>query len=58
MFVVAFVQSIALQQYFHVIFRLGMNVRTAVIGMVYSKVRDDDNCIIKFDLKSSAPVID
>ncbi|KAJ7390689.1 Multidrug resistance-associated protein 1 [Desmophyllum pertusum] len=37
MFAVALVQSIALQQYFHVVFTLGMNVRTAVIGMVYSK---------------------
>ena len=38
MFVVALVQSLALQHYFHVIFSLGMKVRTAVIGMVYSKV--------------------
>ncbi|KAL9964351.1 hypothetical protein ACROYT_G027981 [Oculina patagonica] len=37
MFVVALVQSVALQQYFRVIFSLGMKVRAAVIGMVYSK---------------------
>ena len=46
MFLVALVQSLALQQYFHVVFVLGMKIRTAVIGMIYSKVwnihvRDD-----------------
>lgn len=38
MFAVATVQSLALQQYFHIVFILGLKVRTAVIGMVYSKV--------------------
>jgi len=37
MFVVALVQSLALQQYFQVCFTLGLQVRTAVLGMVYSK---------------------
>lgn len=39
MFVVALVQSICLQQYFHFVTVLGMKIRTAVIGMVYSKVQ-------------------
>lgn len=37
-FAVALTQSIALQQYFHIVFTLGMKIRTAVIGMVYEKV--------------------
>ena len=59
MFAVALVQSIALQQYFHVVFTLGMNVRTAVIGMVYSKVlaecrthvKHNLDCIFNYNLK-------
>ena len=39
MFVVALVQSICLQQYFHFVTVLGMKIRTAVIGMVYSTVQ-------------------
>ena len=40
MFMVALVQSLALQQYFQICFTLGLQVRTAVLGMVYSKVRN------------------
>lgn len=38
MFAVGLIQSITLQQYFHVAYCLGLKVRTAVVGMVYSKV--------------------
>ena len=38
MFVVAFVQSIILHQYFHRCFVVGMRLRTAIISAVYRKV--------------------
>ena len=38
LFVVAFVQSMILHQYFHRCFLVGMHVRTAVISSVYRKV--------------------
>ena len=38
MLFVALLQSVAQQQYFHVMVTLGLKVRTAVVGMVYSKV--------------------
>ncbi|XP_015764594.1 PREDICTED: multidrug resistance-associated protein 1-like, partial [Acropora digitifera] len=37
MLFVALLQSVAQQQYFHVMVTLGLKVRTAVVGMVYSK---------------------
>ena len=55
MFLVAFTQSIAIQQYFHIVFTLGMKIRTAVIGMVYAKVLDriSDNLNILLLWKNS-----
>ena len=39
MFVSAILQSLVLQQYFHIMFTLGMRVRSSVIGLLYEKVR-------------------
>ena len=39
MVVTALVQSVFLQQYFHVCFTVGMRLRSAVINAVYKKVR-------------------
>lgn len=39
LFIVAIFQSLFLQQYFHLCFTLGMKVRTAIMAMVYKKVR-------------------
>lgn len=38
MFVSAILQSLVLQQYFHIMFTLGMRVRSSVIGLLYEKV--------------------
>lgn len=38
MLVVSSIESIFLQQYFHHSFRMGMNLRTCIIGAVYRKV--------------------
>ncbi|PIO52341.1 ABC transporter, ATP-binding protein, partial [Teladorsagia circumcincta] len=38
MFIVAVVQSMILHQYFHLMFRLGMNIRSVLTSAVYSKV--------------------
>jgi len=38
LFVAALVQSLLLQQYFQRCLTIGMNVRTAIISAVYSKV--------------------
>ena len=39
MFVSATVQSIIVQQYFWLVLKLGMRIRTAILGVVYDKVR-------------------
>jgi ATP-binding cassette subfamily C (CFTR/MRP) protein 1 len=39
MFIVAFVQSMLLHQYFHRCMVVGMRIRTALIAAVYKKVR-------------------
>ena len=41
MFVSAILQSLVLQQYFHIMFKLGMRVRSTVIGLLYEKVRSN-----------------
>ena len=38
LFIVAFVQSMVLHQYFHRCFLTGMHIRTAIISAVYRKV--------------------
>ena len=38
MFVSATLQSLVLQQYFHIMVTLGMKIRSAVIGLIYEKV--------------------
>ena len=43
MFVSAILQSLVLQQYFHIMFTLGMRVRSSVIGLLYEKVRVNKN---------------
>ena len=43
MFVSAILQSLVLQQYFHIMFTLGMRVRSSVIGLLYEKVRINKN---------------
>ncbi|ETN85367.1 hypothetical protein NECAME_16796 [Necator americanus] len=40
MFVVAVFQSMILHQYFHLMFRLGMNIRSVLTSAVYSKASD------------------
>ncbi|KAK5969866.1 Multidrug resistance-associated protein 1 [Trichostrongylus colubriformis] len=37
MFIVAMIQSMILHQYFHLMFRLGMNIRSVLTSAVYSK---------------------
>ena len=44
MFVAATIESLILQQYFHLMMTTGMRVRSAVIGMVYEKVRKELIC--------------
>lgn len=39
MFSAAVAQSLLLQQYFHVMLTIGAKLKTAVTGMVYTKVR-------------------
>lgn len=39
LFLAAMVQSLFLNQYFHRCFTMGMNVRTSVIALIYSKAR-------------------
>ena len=56
MCLVAMLQSIALHQYFHVVSVLGLNVRTAVIGMVYTKVGTRD-CIEFYSNVNSCTLI-
>lgn len=41
MFVSAILQSLVLQQYFHIMFTLGMRVRSSVIGLLYEKVSNN-----------------
>lgn len=43
MFVSAILQSLVLQQYFHIMFTLGMRVRSSVIGLLYEKVSINKN---------------
>ena len=43
MFVSAILQSLVLQQYFHIMFTLGMRVRSSVIGLLYEKVSINNN---------------
>ena len=43
MFVSAILQSLVLQQYFHIMFTIGMRVRSSVIGLLYEKVRINKN---------------
>lgn len=43
MFVSAILQSLVLQQYFHIMFKLGMRVRSSIIGLLYEKVRINKN---------------
>ena len=38
MVVVAVVQLVALQQYFHIAYSTGMRIRSGVLGIVYAKV--------------------
>ena len=38
MFVVATVQTLFLSQYFHVMFRTGLQIRTALVSVIYKKV--------------------
>ena len=38
MFVSATLQSLVLQQYFHIMVTLGMKIRSAVTGLIYEKV--------------------
>jgi hypothetical protein len=38
MMIVSTVESVTLQQYFHRSFRMGMNLRTCIVGAVYKKV--------------------
>ncbi|XP_048588131.1 multidrug resistance-associated protein 1 [Nematostella vectensis] len=37
LFLSGITRTLVLQQYFHIMFRLGMNIRTCVVGMVYPK---------------------
>jgi hypothetical protein len=39
MFVVALFQTLVLQQYFKIVMVTGLSIRTAVLGIVYRKVR-------------------
>ena len=39
MFIVAFVESMLLHQYFHRCMVVGMRIRTAIVAAVYKKVR-------------------
>ncbi|XGW32574.1 hypothetical protein V3C99_017265 [Haemonchus contortus] len=43
MFIVAVVQSMILHQYFHLMFRLGMNIRSVLTSAVYSKAMNLSN---------------
>ncbi|KAK6061915.1 ABC transporter transmembrane region, partial [Cooperia oncophora] len=43
MFIVAMVQSMILHQYFHLMFRLGMNIRSVLTSAVYSKAMNLSN---------------
>ena len=43
LFVAAVFQSLLSHQYFHACFRVGMNIRTAIIAAVYGKVVDRDS---------------
>ena len=38
LFVIAIVQSVILQQYFHICFTVGMRLRSAIVAAIYQKV--------------------
>lgn len=48
MFVSAILQSLVLQQYFHIMFTLGMRVRSSVIGLLYEKVSINEKILHSF----------
>jgi hypothetical protein len=48
LFTVATLQTLLLSQYFHVMFRTGLQIRTALVSVIYKKVR---NFIGGFGLK-------
>lgn len=39
LFIVAIIQTLFLQQYFKIVMVIGLRIRTAVLGVVYKKVK-------------------